>query len=157
MSKIQEEILICSNKEAYYHYFVLEKFECGIELKGTEVKALREGKANLKDSFAMVANEEVILNNMYIGHYLFGNRYNHEPLRNRKLLLHKSEIIRLIGKTKEKGLSLIPIKLYFNKKGYVKIEIALCKGKKLFDKRESLKRREAEREIGRAFKEQRHQ
>ncbi|MBI4650738.1 SsrA-binding protein SmpB [Candidatus Desantisbacteria bacterium] len=146
------EILIGTNRQAHHNYFIIEKFEAGIVLKGTEVKSLREGNSNLKDSFALVTNGDIFLHNVHISPYKNGNRYNHEPLRTRKLLLHRKEIERLIGKTREKGLTLIPLKMYFNKKGIAKVEIGLCKGKKLFDKRETLKRRETDREIERAYK-----
>lgn len=143
--------IIAENRKARHDYFVIETFEAGIVLKGTEVKSMREGKANLKDSFAMVEGEEVFLHNCHISPYRHGNIYNHDPLRIRKLLLHKSEINKLIGKTVEKGLTLIPLKLYF-KGGIAKVELALAKGKKLYDKREDIKKKTAMREIEKAFK-----
>jgi SsrA-binding protein len=120
-------------------------------LTGTEVKALRAGKANLKDSYAVVNDDEIFLREMHIGHYEHGNRYNHDPLRPRKLLLHRREIRRLYGKSREKGLSLIPLRLYF-KNSVVKVEIGVGKGKKLHDRRQDIKRREERRDISRTFK-----
>jgi SsrA-binding protein len=120
-------------------------------LTGTEVKALRAGKANLKDSYAVVNDDEIFLREMHVGHYEHGNRYNHDPLRPRKLLLHKREIRRLYGKSREKGLSLIPLRLYF-KNSVVKVEIGVGKGKKLHDRRQDIKRREERRDISRTFK-----
>ena len=140
------------NKKAYYDYEILEKYEAGIELKGTEVKSLREGKANLRDSFVRIENGEAFLFNAYIAPYTHGNLFNHEPTRKRKLLLHKSEIKRLFGKTQEKGLTIVPLRMYFNSRGKVKVEIALVRGKKKFDKRETMKRRELEREARKAMK-----
>jgi SsrA-binding protein len=143
--------LIAQNKKARFEYFILETFEAGIVLTGTEVKSLRLGKANLKESFGRIENGELFLFNMHISPYSHGNRLNHEPRRTRKLLLHKKEIKKLIGKTKEKGLTLVPTKIYF-KDGKCKVELALGKGKKLFDKREEIKRKDAEREAQRSFK-----
>lgn len=151
MAKKQSgEKIIAQNKTARLNYFIEDTYEAGIALVGTEVKALREGKANLKDSYALVHDGEVFVHDMHISPYSYGNRENHSPLRVRKLLLHKGEIKRLYGKSREKGLALVPLKLYF-KKGMVKIEIGVGRGKKLYDKRESLKvkadRREMERGI----------
>ena len=143
--------IVCQNKMARINYEIDDTFEAGIVLVGTEVKSLRDGRANLKDSYAQVQNEEVYLHDLHISPYTFGNRYNHEPLRTRKLLLHKREIKRLYGKTKERGFSLIPTKMYF-KNGKVKVEIGLGRGKKLHDKREDLKRREDQRDIERHFR-----
>lgn len=145
------EKLICANKTARLNYFIDDTFEAGIVLSGTEVKALREGRANLRDSYAQVTDGEVFLYDLHISPYTYGNRYNHEPLRVRKLLLHKREIRRLYGKTQEKGFTLVPTKLYF-KRGRVKVEIGLGRGKKLYDKREALKRREDERDMARSFR-----
>jgi SsrA-binding protein len=149
--KDSAEKLICANKQARLNYFIDDTFEAGIVLSGTEVKALREGRANLRDSYAQVTDGEVFLYDLHISPYTFGNRYNHEPLRVRKLLLHKQEIRRLYGKTQEKGFTLVPTKLYF-KRGRVKVEIGLGRGKKLYDKRETLKRREDERDMARSFR-----
>jgi SsrA-binding protein len=140
------------NKKAYHDYEILEKYEAGIALKGTEVKSLREGKANLRDAFVRIENGEAFLFNAYIAPYSHGNLFNHEPTRKRKLLLHKSEIKRLFGKSQEKGLTIIPLRMYFNDKGKVKVEIALVKGRKKYDKREAIKRRELEREAQKAMK-----
>ncbi|HEX7416240.1 MAG TPA: SsrA-binding protein SmpB [Smithellaceae bacterium] len=143
--------LIASNKTARRNYDITDTYEAGMVLTGTEVKALRAGKANLKDSYALVNNEEVFLRELHISHYDHGNRYNHDPLRARKLLLHKREIRKLYGKSREKGLALIPLKLYF-KNGKVKVEIGIGKGKKLYDRREDIKKREERRDIARDFK-----
>lgn len=147
------EAIVASNRRAFHEYHVLETYEAGIALVGTEVKALREGKANLQDSFARIEHGEVLLHHCHIQPYSHGNIQNHDPLRVRKLLLHRNEIQRLLGKTQEKGLTLIPLKLYFNKVGRAKIELGLAKGKTGPDKRESLKRREATREIQRGVRE----
>ena len=143
--------IVCQNKMARINYDITDTFEAGIVLVGTEVKSLREGRANLKDSYAMVHEGEVYLHDLHISPYNFGNRYNHDPLRVRKLLLHKAEIKRLYGRTREKGFSLIPTKMYF-KHGRIKVEFGLGRGKKLYDKREDLKRREADRDIERHFR-----
>ncbi|TCK04622.1 SsrA-binding protein SmpB [Phorcysia thermohydrogeniphila] len=140
------------NKKAYHDYEILEKYEAGIALKGTEVKSLREGKANLRDAFVRIEDGEAYLFNAYIAPYSHGNLFNHEPTRKRKLLLHKSEIKRLFGKSQEKGLTIIPLRMYFNERGKVKVEIALAKGRKKYDKREAIKRRELEREAQKAMK-----
>ncbi|GAB7386652.1 SsrA-binding protein [Bacillaceae bacterium] len=144
--------VIAQNKKARHDYHILDTYEAGIVLTGTEIKSIRAGKVNLKDSFARVQNGEVFLHNMHISPYEQGNRFNHDPLRTRKLLLKKSEIAKLIGQTKEKGFSLVPLKLYLTR-GYAKLELALAKGKKLYDKRETLKQRDAERAIQRALRE----
>ena len=143
--------LIASNKTARLNYDIGDTYEAGIVLSGTEVKALRAGKANIKDSYAVVNDNEVYLREMHISHYDHGNRFNHEPLRPRKLLLHKSEIRKLYGKSREKGLALVPLKLYF-KNGKVKVEIGIGKGKKLYDRREDIKQRDERRDISRSFK-----
>ncbi|AKP45935.1 MULTISPECIES: SsrA-binding protein SmpB [Bacillus] len=143
--------VVAQNKKARHDYFIEETYEAGIVLQGTEIKSIRAGRVNLKDSFARVQKGEVFLHNMHISPYEHGNRYNHDPLRTRKLLLHKKEILKLIGKTKEQGYSLVPLKLYI-KNGYAKILLGLAKGKKKWDKREDLKKKEAKREIERAFK-----
>lgn len=143
--------VVCSNKKAYYDYEVIDSYEAGISLLGTEVKSLRIGQASLKESLVRIIHQEVFLFNCHISPYGYASRQNHEPTRTRKLLLHRQEINRLIGKVKEKGLTLIPLKIYF-KKGKAKVEIALCKGKKLYDKRESIKEKEHQREMRRAMK-----
>jgi len=144
---------LITNRKARHDYHILETFEAGIALAGTEVKSLREGKGNLKDSFARVENGELYLYNMHISPYEKGNIYNKDPLRTRKLLMHKRQINRLFGQVKEKGLTLIPLKLYLNERGLVKVELALAKGKALYDKREDVKQRDASRQIEKAFKE----
>lgn len=146
------EKLICRNKTAPINYFIEDVYEAGIVLVGTEVKSLREGRANLKDSYGVMKDGEVYLRGMHIGPYTHGNRNNHDPLRTRKLLLHKREIRRLYGKVQEKGLALVPLRAYF-KQGTVKIELGVGRGKKLYDKRESLKRKTDQRETERAVKE----
>ncbi len=139
------------NREARYNYFILEEIECGIVLTGTEVKAIRNSKVNLKDSYAYIRGLEVFLINMHISEYKEGNIFNHNPTRNRKLLLHKKEILKLNDKLNQEGLTLIPLKLYF-KKNKVKILLGLCKGKKNFDKRETIKERDLKREASRLSK-----
>lgn len=143
--------IIATNKKAYHDYFIEETFEAGIVLQGTEVKSIRAGRVNLKESFCRIKNGEVFINNMNIAEYAFGNRENHDPTRMRKLLLHHAEIDKLIRLTEQKGLSLIPTKLYF-KKNHIKLELGVGRGKKLHDKRESLKRKEADREMAKAIK-----
>ena len=145
------EKLICNNKKAYHDYFIEEKFEAGMVLKGTEVKSLRMGKANLNDSFAMVREGEAFLHNLHISPYDFGNRENHDPDRMRKLLLHRKEIVKLFSKVREQGYSIVPLRLYF-KEGLVKVEMGLAKGKKLYDKREDLKTKDSKRDIAQALK-----
>ncbi|MGB9697686.1 MAG: SsrA-binding protein SmpB [Ignavibacteria bacterium] len=147
MKAISDKIkIITSNRKANFQYNILQTYEAGLVLKGTEVKSLREGRANIQDAYAKFINGELWLINSHISEYRFGNINNHEPDRNRKLLLKKSELKRLKSKLEEKGLTLIPTKLYF-KNSYVKIELALAQGKKLFDKRETIKKREAERNL----------
>jgi SsrA-binding protein len=140
--------LIAQNKKARHDFTVEETYEAGLVLQGTEIKAIRAGRVNLKDSFARIQQGEVFVHNMHISPYEQGNRYNHEPLRTRKLLLHKKQISQLIGQTKEAGYSLVPLKLYI-KNGVAKLLIGLAKGKKKFDKREDLKRKDANRTIQR--------
>lgn len=144
--------VIAQNKKAYHDYFIEDTYEAGIVLQGTEIKAIRAGRVNLKDSYAKIEKGEAFLHNMHISPYEQGNRYNHDPMRTRKLLLHKKEIAKLIGITKEQGYSLVPVKLYL-KNGYAKVLIGLAKGKKNYDKREDLKQKEAKRDIERAFRE----
>jgi SsrA-binding protein len=143
--------LVTQNKKAFHDYFIEETLEAGIVLTGTEVKSLREGKANLKDSYVIVKGSELFLLNCHISPYSHGNIMNHDPLRTRKLLIHKKEIIRLQGKAAQKGYSLIPTKIYF-KDSRAKVEIGLAKGKKQYEKRETIKKKEADREIERAMK-----
>jgi len=139
--------VVAENKKAFFNYDLLEKLEAGISLLGSEVKSIREGRVSLKESFAEIRNGEVYLLNCHISPYEAANRFNHEPRRPRKLLLHKQEIKRLTGKIKEKGLTLIPTKVYFNEKGTVKIELALARGKRAFEKKEAIKARDVEREV----------
>jgi len=142
---------IAENRKAFHDFHLLETFEAGIVLLGTEVKAIREGRVNLRDSFARVEDGEVFLYNVNISPYSHRGYADHEPLRRRKLLLHRDEIRKLIGKTVEKGMTLIPVRLYY-KKGRVKVAVSLAKGKKEYDKRETIKRREADRETRAAIK-----
>lgn len=143
--------IVCQNRKAYHDYSIEETIEAGVQLLGTEVKSLREGRANLKDSYAIIKNSDVLLLNCHISPYSHGNIMNHDPLRTRRLLLHKKEIERLRGKIQQKGYSLIPLKIYF-KGPYAKIEIGLARGKKQYEKRETIKEREAKRAIEKAMK-----
>jgi SsrA-binding protein len=143
--------IITDNRKARHDYFILETYEAGIALTGTEVKSLRAGKVNLKDSYGLVKDGEMYLEGVHISPYEHGNRFNADPVRRRKLLLHKRQILKLYGQVKQEGLTLIPLKLYFTK-GKVKVELALCKGKKLYDKRDATAARDAKREIERAFR-----
>ncbi|MED4942177.1 SsrA-binding protein SmpB [Heyndrickxia coagulans] len=147
--------VLAQNKKASHDYFIEETYEAGIVLQGTEIKSIRAGRVNLRDSFARVEKGEVFVYGMHISPYEQGNRYNHDPLRPRKILLHKKEIDRLAGVTKEKGYALIPLKIYI-KNGYAKVLLGVARGKKNYDKRESLKRKEAAREIERVFKARQH-
>lgn len=144
--------VIAQNKKATHDYFIEETFEAGIVLTGTEIKSIRSGRVNLKDSFARINNGEAFIINMHISPFEHGNRFNHEPTRTRKLLLNKKEIDKLIGLTKEKGYSLVPLRIYL-KNGFAKIDIALAKGKKLYDKRDTIAKRDADRQIARALRE----
>lgn len=146
-----DEKIISKNKKAYFDYFIEETYEAGIVLQGTEIKSIRKGKIQLKESFARIINGEVFLWNAHIAPYEQGNRFNHEPLRTRKLLLKRKEIDKLIGKIKTTGYTLVPTKVYM-KNGFAKVEIALAKGKKNYDKRETLKQKDAKREIERNLK-----
>jgi SsrA-binding protein len=138
------------NRAASHNYFLLEKFEAGIALRGTEVKSIRGGRANLKDAYGLVKDGELWLINAHIGEYDHGNIFNHEPLRTRKLLVHRNELNKLIGKTQQKGLTLIPTRMYF-RNGRVKVELALAKGKQMWDKRETERRKTADREAREAI------
>ena len=143
---------VAANKKAWHDYFVEEKYEAGIELAGTEVKSIRQGQINLKDSYCTFKDGELFVRGMHISPYEKGNIFNKDPLRVRKLVMHKREIANLFGKTKQSGYALIPLSVYF-KNARVKVEIGLCKGKKLHDKREAMARRDASREMDRALKE----
>ena len=148
-----ERKVIAVNRQARHNYHVRETIEAGIALQGTEVKSLRMGKVNLKDSFARAEGGEVFLYNMHVSPYDKGNRYNHDPLRPRKLLLHKAEIPRLQSKIAERGLTLIPLELYFNEKGIAKVALAVAQGKKLYDKRQDLAKRDLKRRLARGERE----
>ena len=143
--------LIANNKKAYHDYFILDTYEAGIALHGTEVKSLRMGKCSIKESFIRVENGEMFIYGMHISPYEKGNIFNKDPLRVRKLLLHKAEINKMLGKTKEKGMSIVPLKVYF-KGSLVKVEIGLAKGKKLYDKRQDIAKKDQKREAERDFK-----
>lgn len=150
MSKEKIKI-VTENRKARHDYFIEETYEAGLVLVGTEVKSLRAGRANLKDSYAQVVHGEMFLYNLHISPYEQGNRFNVDPLRPRKLLMHQREIKRLYGQVKQQGLTLIPLKIYF-KKGRAKVELALAKGKRLYDKRKALAEKDAQREIARALR-----
>lgn len=143
--------IITQNRKARFEYFILETYECGIVLSGTEVKSIRSGKVNLKDSYAVIKDGEAFICSMHISPYEFGNIFNKDPLRDRKLLLHKSEINKLIGEVKQKGYTLVPLELYFSK-GKVKVLLGVAKGKKLYDKRDSIAEKDSEREVNRQLK-----
>lgn len=143
--------LIANNKKVYHDYFVDETFECGIELAGTEVKSLRLGQCSIKESFCSIKNGEVFIYGMHVNPYEKGNIFNKDPLRDRKLLLHKSEINKILGKLKEDGYALVPLRVYF-RRSLVKVEIGLCRGKKLYDKRADLAKKQQKRELERDFK-----
>ena len=140
--------IVANNKKAYHDYFVLEKLEAGIELFGTEVKSIRQGKINLKDSWCFVKDGEMFVNGMHISPYEHGNIFNRDPLRTKRLLLHKKEIRRFYSMVKQDGLAIVPLSVYFSK-GRAKVEIGLCKGKKLYDKREVAAKKDAQRDIER--------
>lgn len=142
---------VVTNKKAFHDYFVEESYEAGIELYGTEVKSIRQGRVNLKDAWCSVVNGEIFVNGMHISPYEQGNIFNRDPLRVKRLLMHKREITRLYGLTKQQGYAIIPLSIYF-KKGRVKVQVGLCKGKKLYDKRAVAAKKASEREIERAFK-----
>ncbi len=144
--------VIASNRKALHDYSIEEKIEAGLILKGTEVKSLREGRVNLREAYATVAEGKAILHNCHIGEYSHGNIMNHAPLRPRGLLLHKKQIEKLAGKVQQKGLTLVPLRIYFNSRGMAKVELGLARGKKHYDRRETVKKREAGREMERAMK-----
>ena len=143
--------LIANNKKVYHDYFLEEKYEAGISLAGTEVKSLRMGKCSIKEAFIRIENEEVIIYGMHVSPYEKGNIFNKDPLRPKKLLMHKQEIRKLIGKIKEKGYTLVPVEVYFSG-SLVKVEIALARGKKLYDKRQDIAKKDQKREAARDFK-----
>ncbi|MBS7360513.1 MAG: SsrA-binding protein SmpB, partial [Oscillospiraceae bacterium] len=147
-----EQKTVAQNKKAYHDYFVLETYEAGIELFGTEIKSIRAGKVNLKDSWCNIVNGEMLANGVHISPYEQGNRFNRDPMRPKRLLLHKKQIMKLYGEVKQQGLALIPLSVYFNESGKAKMLVGLCKGKKLFDKRETEAKKSAQRDIERAFR-----
>ena len=144
--------IVCTNRKAYHNYHIEETIEAGISLYGTEIKSLRHGKANLADSYATIKDGEAFLLNAHISPYSHGNIQNHDPLRTRKLLLHKKEISKLQGKLTNKGYTLVALKIYFNEKGIAKVELGLAKGKRQYEKKEAIKEREARRELEKAMK-----
>jgi len=149
---LAEKTVVATNRKARHDYDLQETYEAGLVLTGTEVKSLRAGRVNLRDSFARVEKGEVYLYNMHISPYSHGNRWNHEPTRTRKLLLRKDQIRKLVGKVQQQGLTLVPLEIYFNDRGYAKVELAVARGKKKWDKRETIAKREAEREVEKAVK-----
>ena len=149
----KERKLVANNKKAYHDYFIEETYEAGIVLTGTEIKSVRQGRVSIKESYAKIEKGELILYGMNISPYEQGNRYNVDPLRPRKLLLHKQEIRKLIGYTTMKGLTLVPLKMYINEEGRAKVEIAVARGKKNYDKREDIAKRDAKRDMDRKMKE----
>jgi SsrA-binding protein len=151
MEKNEPQKLIANNKKAYHDFFIEEKYECGIALHGTEVKSLRMGKCSIKEAFIRIENGEVFIYGMHISPYEKGNIFNKDPLRVKKLLMHKQEINKLLGKIKEKGYTLVPLQVYFSN-GKAKVEIGLAKGKKLYDKRDDIAKKDAKREAEREFK-----
>ena len=151
MAKNEAMKLVANNKKAYHDYFIEEKYECGIALHGTEVKSLRMGKCSIKEAFIRIENGEVFVYGMHVSPYEKGNIFNKDPLRVKKLLLHKQEIHKLLGKIKEKGYTLVPLQVYFSN-GRAKVEIGLARGKKLYDKREDIAKKDQRREVERDFK-----
>ena len=149
----KERKLVANNKKAYHDYFIEETYEAGIVLTGTEIKSVRQGKVSIKESYAKIENGEMFLYGMNISPYEQGNRYNVEPLRPRKLLLHKQEIRKLIGYTTIKGLTLVPLKMYINEEGRAKVELAVARGKKNYDKCDDIAKRDAKRDMDRKLKE----
>ena len=146
-----ENKIAATNKKAYHDYFVIEEYEAGIELVGTEIKSIREGRLNLKDSWCTIIEGEIFVNGMHISPYDHGNRFNHDPMRVRRLLMHRREIDKMFGLVKQQGYSLIPLSVYFVK-GRAKLKVGLCKGKKLYDKREVAAKKDAQRDIERSLK-----
>lgn len=142
----EENNVIAKNSKAFHDYFVDSKMECGIELAGTEVKSIRDGKVNMKDSYASIKNGELYMHSLHISPYEKGNIFNKDPMRSRKLLVHKGEILKLVGMIKQKGVTLIPLSLYWDR-NHVKVELGICRGKKLYDKRQDIAKKDAERRI----------
>jgi len=153
---MKQKKILANNKKARHDYFIEEVYEAGMALTGTEIKSMRQGRLNIKESFARIEGNEVILYGMHISPYEQGNRFNVDPLRPRKLLLHKQEIRKLIGYTTQKGLTLVPLRVYLNEKGLAKIEIAVARGKKLYDKRDDLAKRDSERRMQQEIKNRSH-
>lgn len=147
------EKILAKNKKAYHEYTITDVVECGMVLVGPEVKSIRAGRVNLKDCYAVIKDGEVWVHNMHVSPYAFATQASPDPLRKRKLLLHRREIDKLAGKTQERGYTLIPVKIYFNSQGRIKLAVGLAKGKDLYDKRQTMKKREADREMGRIRKE----
>ena len=145
-NKNDENRVISKNSKAYHDYFIDSKMECGIELAGTEVKSIRDGKVNMKDSYASIKNGELFIHSLHISPYEKGNIFNKDPMRSRKLLVHKSEILKLVGMVKQKGIALVPLSLYWDR-NHVKVELGICRGKKLYDKRQDIAKKDAERRI----------
>ncbi len=154
MTTRKPEQAVATNRKAHYDYAIEDTFEAGIQLLGTEVKALREGRINIKESFARIERDEVILHNCHINEDSHGNIMNHNPVRSRKLLLHRKEIDRLVNQTQKKGLTLVPLKVYFNDRGWAKLQLALAKGKRQYDRRDTIKKREDTREMARVMKDE---
>ncbi|MCY0896543.1 MAG: SsrA-binding protein SmpB [Alicyclobacillaceae bacterium] len=152
MAHRAEDKYLAQNRKAYHDYFIEETYEAGLVLTGSEIKSVRKGSAHLRDAYARVENGEVFIHNMHIGPYEQANRFNHDPLRTRKCLLHREEIRKLVGAVRERGYTLVPTRLYL-RNGFAKVELGLAKGKKLHDKRESVKQWDANREIARALRE----
>ncbi|MDD2529974.1 MAG: SsrA-binding protein SmpB [Bacteroidales bacterium] len=152
MANDEKHIIDIRNKKAAFEYFLLQTFVAGMQLYGTEIKSLRQGKANLSDAYCSFVGDELWVNNLHIAEYRFGSYYNHQEKRARKLLLNKNELRKLQSKTKEKGLTIIPVLLFVDSRGYAKLEIALAKGKKSYDKRESIKTKDTKREVDRLMK-----
>jgi SsrA-binding protein len=146
------ETVVATNRKAFHDYHIEARYEAGMALQGTEVKAIREGRINLRESFARVDGNEVVLHNCHISPYSHGNIMNHDPMRPRKLLLHRKEINKLMGRTQQKGLTLVPLRIYFNPAGKAKVEIGLARAKQEYDRRETIKKREARRDVERALK-----
>jgi SsrA-binding protein len=153
--KDDDRKVVATNRKAFHDYHIEERWEAGLALKGTEVKSLREGRVNLQESYASVDRGEAVLHHCHISPYSHGNIMNHDPMRPRKLLLHRKEINKLIGQTQQKGLTLVPLRIYFSPRGLAKVELALARGKKQYDRRETIKTREAGREVKRAMKQPR--
>jgi SsrA-binding protein len=145
-NKNDENRVISKNSKAFHDYFIDSKMECGIELAGTEVKSIRGGKVNMKDSYASIKNGELYIHSLHISPYEKGNIFNKDPMRSRKLLVHKGEILKLVGMIKQKGVTLIPLSLYWDR-NHVKVELGICRGKKLYDKRQDIAKKDAERRI----------